>query len=480
MTPFSFFDSTQEVVEIPEELIAKWQQTVDLAAQRFKMRAGLIMRIDQENLEVFISSDTEGNPYTAGDAEEWQNSGLYCERVIKSKEKLLVSDALKSEEWNQNPDLKLNMIAYIGFPILLPDGNPFGTICLLDDHEISPDSVAIDILKEFRNLIEEQIRVTILLEENKRRMGKIQKTADELGSVNQTLQESEEKFRLITEMTADVVWVFNVDTQKWVYISPAVEKLRGFTVEEAMAETMEESLAPESYERLKKTMPVSMKAFQEDPDHPKFFINEIQQPCKDGSMIWVELSSRYRYNAKGEIEVVGTSRNIDDRKRTEQTIHYMSTHDYLTGLYNRLYFDYRAEDEIALANRYGQDVSVMMIDFDHFKQVNDEYGHPIGDKLLKCLAEKIKTSVRDCDTSARIGGDEFVVLMPNTSLKDALVVAERVRSTIETSTCDKNHQQTVSIGLVEFQSGETLVDLYKRVDQALYRAKDNGRNCVVV
>ena len=107
-----------------------WQEIVDIMAEIINIPAGLIMRLNDPHIEVFLSSETKGNPYRPGDKEKVWDSGLYCETVIKTKDKLLVPNALQDRNWNSNPDIKLNMISYLGFPILLPDGKPFGTICV--------------------------------------------------------------------------------------------------------------------------------------------------------------------------------------------------------------------------------------------------------------------------------------------------------------------------------------------------------------
>jgi len=119
-------------ITLPEDFQENWQQIVDILAQICCVPAALIMKLSVPDIEVLISSRSEGNPYHPEDKEHFEGSGLYCETVIKSKNKLLVPDALADEKWKNNPDIKLNMISYLGFPIFLPDGTPFGTICILD------------------------------------------------------------------------------------------------------------------------------------------------------------------------------------------------------------------------------------------------------------------------------------------------------------------------------------------------------------
>jgi len=134
------------------------------------------------------------------------------------------------------------------------------------------------------------------------------------------LRMSEMKYRLLTEFTADVVWVLNLTTGKFTYISPSVFQLRGITAEEAMLETLEDSLTPESIVVVKEAIEKNIKNFIEHPEIPNYYINEVQQFCKNGQIIWLEVSTQYRYSHTGDIEIVGVSRNIEERKKSENAL----------------------------------------------------------------------------------------------------------------------------------------------------------------
>jgi GAF domain-containing protein len=116
---------------IPDPILEKWQKIVNLMAELLGVPAGLIMRILGEDIHVFVSSATQGNPYHPGESEHFLGSGLYCETVVTKNHELLVPNALLDEAWKNNPDVRLN-ISYLGYPIRWPDGKPFGTICVLD------------------------------------------------------------------------------------------------------------------------------------------------------------------------------------------------------------------------------------------------------------------------------------------------------------------------------------------------------------
>jgi len=147
---------------IPESTMENWQSIVDILAEIIEIPAALIMRLVDEDIEVFSASHSKGNPYHPGDREHFENSGLYCETVIKTRDRLLVPNALKDVKWKDNPDVKLNMIAYLGFPIYLPDNKPFGTICVLDNKENAYPDTYIKLLMKFRDLVQAELELIYL------------------------------------------------------------------------------------------------------------------------------------------------------------------------------------------------------------------------------------------------------------------------------------------------------------------------------
>ncbi|MBN2281566.1 MAG: GAF domain-containing protein [Candidatus Marinimicrobia bacterium] len=155
---------------ISESMISKWQNIVNIIALIIDVPAALIMRLVKTEIEVFIASQSKKNPYHAGDKEHFLNSGLYCETVLQSNNKLLVPNALESDQWKNNPDIKLNMISYLGYPIHFPNGEPFGTICILDNKENAFSKSTEDLLQNFREILEDYLQIVymnnVLGEEN--------------------------------------------------------------------------------------------------------------------------------------------------------------------------------------------------------------------------------------------------------------------------------------------------------------------------
>ncbi|MEN6441636.1 MAG: GAF domain-containing protein [Syntrophobacter sp.] len=146
-------------IEIPADMLANWQEIVNTLAEVVGIPAALIMRFKDPHIEVFISSNSEGNPYHPGDKEVLFGSGVYCETVLKVQDKLLVPDALADINWKNSPDVKLNMISYLGFPILLPNKTPFGTICVLDNKANEYSETTEKLMIQLRNLIESHLEI---------------------------------------------------------------------------------------------------------------------------------------------------------------------------------------------------------------------------------------------------------------------------------------------------------------------------------
>lgn len=160
--------------------------------------------------------------------------------------------------------------------------------------------------------------------------------------------------------------------------------------------------------------------------------------------------------------------------------------DALTGLYNRRYLDRRLEEEVQRAQRYQHPLSVLIIDIDRFKTVNDVHGHTIGDQALRCLASTLQQSVRRIDIVTRYGGEEFMVIAQQTDLENAAYLAERLRRVVEytqLACCENGGDDdplsvTISVGVATWEMGEAINTFIKRADKALLRAKHDGRNQV--
>ncbi len=171
---------------------------------------------------------------------------------------------------------------------------------------------------------------------------------------------------------------------------------------------------------------------------------------------------------------------IQEREKLLLKLEDKVSHDSLTHARSRTYFDNSFHQERMRFERYGISFSVVMIDLDWFKNINDQYGHLVGDKVLKKTVNLVQGSLRDTDTLARWGGEEFIVLLPSTTGRGAMQFAELARKRVEEATFDEDIKITISLGIAEFTKEDTVNGFLKRLDSALYKSKDNGRNCCTI
>jgi diguanylate cyclase (GGDEF)-like protein len=171
---------------------------------------------------------------------------------------------------------------------------------------------------------------------------------------------------------------------------------------------------------------------------------------------------------------------IEKREAYEEILEHRATTDDLTGLYNRRHFTELLCQEMARVKRYADKLALFMIDVDHFKQVNDTYGHGVGDKILEQVSRLLEKNVRSIDQLCRWGGEEFIALLPCTGCDTAVKLAERLRRKVEKHQFSEVANLTISIGVTSYTENDTLDSIIKHADKALYMAKDGGRNQVAV
>ena len=178
------------------------------------------------------------------------------------------------------------------------------------------------------------------------------------------------------------------------------------------------------------------------------------------------------------VSFVSTGKDVTSETLMNQEIQRIATIDKLTGIYNRHKFEELFTFESERSRRFLQPLSLILIDIDHFKLVNDSYGHDVGDEVLKTLTDVIQKNIRKIDIFARWGGEEFLLLSPNTDLDNIQKLAEKLRSAVESTPFSKVNHITISLGVSTFREEDTFSELFKRVDQGLYHAKEQGRNQV--
>ena len=218
----------------------------------------------------------------------------------------------------------------------------------------------------------------------------------------------------------------------------------------------------------------TIKAMEDINDRKEVIGFTNRYRCKDGSYKYIE----WRSKLMGD-NVYSSARDVTSNKLQEAELTLNAMMDKLTNLYNRHYLYQVVGNYMEYADRYEVPLSVLILDLDFFKRVNDTWGHPIGDEILKMTAKMMKEAIRESDILVRFGGEEFLVLMPQTSIEGAIVVAEKIRMVIEEANHPITGKITASLGAAERMKMESFRHLYYRVDKALYEAKETGRNRVV-
>ena len=201
----------------------------------------------------------------------------------------------------------------------------------------------------------------------------------------------------------------------------------------------------------------------------------------DSVLSEVEIAGEINKKLKAEVE----ERKWAEKqlRMSEAKFHDLANIDSLTGLFNRHYFYQVGQNEVERSLRYHLPLTLIMMDIDHFKEINDSYGHRIGDYVLTQISLVIQKAIRKMDVACRYGGEEFVILLPETDLEQANRVAERIRSTLDETIIPFEAQSvtvTASLGIVDFSADMTLIEeMLAKADEAMYRAKENGRNQIV-
>ncbi|MGZ5053925.1 MAG: PAS domain S-box protein [Methylobacter sp.] len=293
------------------------------------------------------------------------------------------------------------------------------------------------------------------------------------------LQESEERFRSTFDAAAIGMALVSLEG-RFMQVNAALCQIVGYTEAELTQKTFQDITHPDDLETDLTLMSELLAGTRQSYQMEKRYLK------KGGRVIWILLSgSAVRDSAGRVLYFVGQIQDINERKILLDRLERQAQQDYLTGLCNRRFFLEQGETELARAQRYDNELSLFMLDIDHFKAINDTYGHATGDIVLQTLSHILRETLRSIDIIGRWGGEEFVILLPETDAQEAAEIAERLREAIDhakvTLATGLPLHFTASIGIATLKEKDTNIDiLLNYADEALYQAKNTGRNKVCI
>lgn len=294
----------------------------------------------------------------------------------------------------------------------------------------------------------------------------------------------EQRLKVITDVLGEGIILVDAEG-KIIFTNPEATRLLGYSYQEIKGLLVHETIYRQQPNGILYN-PDDNPLFRAIASGNNHDIDDGVFTCKSGLLMPISLISRPVFKDDTLDGAVIAFRDITEQKKHLQSLeavnklleHQAST-DILTGIYNRMKFNDTLTAEIKRAKRYLTPLSLIMFDIDHFKRVNDTYGHSAGDNVLKTLARLIKSHIRDSDIFARWGGEEFVIQAPGTSLDDAVKLANKLRYKVEEFDFSEPHKITLSFGVATFRDEDNNITLINRADDALYRAKAGGRNQVM-
>jgi len=333
------------------------------------------------------------------------------------------------------------------------------------------------LAQEFNNMADDISKQINLLQEQ---AATLEEQAAEIAEHNFTLEErvkyrteelleAKESLDRYINIVDRYVIASSTDADGFItYASEAFCKISGYSKSELIGKThsilRDPAMPKELFEDLWKTIKSG-----------KDWSGEICNISKKGDRYWVKAHISPVYDEENNIASYTAIReDITDKKIIEE----LAITDRLTQVYNRIQLDRVLQSEIVKSNRYKTPFSVILLDIDKFKSVNDTYGHQVGDSVLKESASLLKSSIRDSDTLGRWGGEEFLIITPNSDLESSKELAEKLRKAMEDFCFTTVGQKTGSFGVSTYKEGDNEESILKRADDALYRAKEGGRNRV--
>jgi C4-dicarboxylate-specific signal transduction histidine kinase len=295
--------NTLDISQIPSLTIHKWQEIIDLLAEILRVPSALVMKVEPPNIKVFVSSESEGNPYERNELASL-NTGLYCETVMKTRQLLLVPDALVDQEWKTNPDIKLGMISYMGLPVTWPNGDIFGTICVLDSRRNEFNELYRKLLLQCREVLQADLKS--LQARNELELKVLERTA-ELRRSEVYLTEAQRLSR-----TGSFGWNVNSGTIFW-----SEESFRIFGYDQALSPTIDlvlQRVHPDD-------LPLMQRTIGRASSDGKEIDLEYRLLLPDGSVRNIHIVAHAVRDETGQLEFHGALMDVTASKRAEEELH---------------------------------------------------------------------------------------------------------------------------------------------------------------
>ena len=446
------------------------RQLVSDVAKRFGVPVALISLVLEDKqwfkAHVGLSGHLLEN---RGSRRDWS----FCTHVVQGRQPLVVPDAAVHPAFAQNPLVQEGAVrSYAGAPLETASGDVLGTLCIIDTKPMSISAEQVDDLVLLARGVAGELELRSARKRQDKELGLLPEHVREHVKTDQKLQTMVSYLTAVLSNIDNGVFLFDPQ-RKVVFANQAAADMFGATVEsfvgkqrdEIVREIAQQSSDPDDFLRRLKVAPTGAWALRNDFELEKprrRFVRWVGKP--------VQLAE-----GLGQLAVLTDMTADVDLVRERD---HLARTDPITALMNRRAAEEVLEREASRAQRFGSRISVALIDIDHFKQVNDRFGHAAGDDALRAVAQVLTSAMRGVDVAARWGGDELLAILPATGLEGARSFAERVRAAIEAPNMQVMRGATLSVGVAELQPGEDWADAVRRADAKLYEAKDAGRNRV--
>ncbi|MFB6356628.1 MAG: diguanylate cyclase, partial [bacterium] len=381
-----------------------------------------------------------------------------------SRETIVIPEATKDDRFKDNPLVtgEMNIRSYAGAPLITDDEYVLGTFCLIDREPRDYSSTEIDQLETLAEETMSQLEL--------RRSRKLLEEQHQKINLQERAMEATREGITITDP--------NQEDNPIIYANKGFERITGHNREQVIGKNCRMLQGPDTDEN-------KVNALREAIENAESITLRIKNYRKDGEPFWNELSVNPVFDEDGNLtHFVGIQKDVTELKEMEEQLRYQAKFDELTGLLNRGEFIDQFEHEFERAHRYDHQGCLIMIDLDHFKEINDQYGHVAGDTVLSTIGNILNETKRSNDLGGRLGGEEFCLYLPETNLDEGKNVADRILSSIRSETFSEDgseFQVTASLGLTGLNKNDSTVsDVLKRADDAMYESKQKGRDQLTI